>query len=52
MPEAMQKAWAYIFSEWFPTQPYQYAGTPQLEVYPDGDPSSHDYRSEIWVPIR
>jgi len=52
MPEAMQKAWSQIFSEWFPSQPYKHAGTPRLEVYPEGDPSSPDFYSEIWVPIQ
>lgn len=52
MPEAAQKAWSQIFSEWFPFQPYKPAGTPQLEVYPDGDPSSPNFYSEIWVPIQ
>lgn len=51
MPDAMQKVWKEIFSEWFPTSGYKHAGTPELEVYPDGDPFSPDYYSEIWIPV-
>ncbi|MBM6616265.1 AraC family transcriptional regulator [Bacillus suaedaesalsae] len=51
MPDAMQKVWKEIFSEWFPTSGYKHAGTPELEVYPDGDPFSPNYYSEIWIPV-
>ena len=51
MPDAMQKAWKEIFSEWFPSNSYKHAGTPELEVYTDEDPSSPDLYSEIWIPI-
>lgn len=49
---AMQKAWKQIFSEWFPSSHYKHAGTPDLEVYPAGDPWSPDYYSEIWIPLK
>ncbi|WP_066298820.1 AraC family transcriptional regulator [Bacillus sp. FJAT-29937] len=53
MPEAMQKTWKKIYSEWFPTSGYEHAeGVPQLEVYPDDDASSSDYYSEIWIPVK
>jgi AraC family transcriptional regulator len=52
MPEAIQKAWEQIFSEWLPSQHYKLAGTPQLEVYPDDDPTSPDFYSEIWVRLQ
>ncbi|WP_248735649.1 AraC family transcriptional regulator [Neobacillus rhizosphaerae] len=51
MPDAIQQAWKQIFSEWFPSSHYQHAGTPEMEVYSDGDPSSPDYYSEIWIPL-
>ncbi|EZP78266.1 transcription activator effector binding protein [Parageobacillus genomosp. 1] len=51
MPEAMQKAWKQIFSEWLPSSGYEHAGTPALEVYTDEDPSSPDFYSEIWIPV-
>ncbi|CRK82110.1 AraC family transcriptional regulator [Neobacillus massiliamazoniensis] len=52
MPDAMQKAWKQIFSEWFPSSHYEHAGSPELEVYSDGDPWSPDYYSEIWIPVK
>ncbi|MFE8698863.1 effector binding domain-containing protein [Cytobacillus sp. FJAT-53684] len=52
MPDAMQKAWKQIFSEWFPSNQYEPAGTPELEVYSDEDPSSADLYSEIWIPLK
>lgn len=53
MPDAMQNGWKQIFSEWFPTSGYEHAGLPELEVYPDHDnPTSPDYYSEIWVPVK
>lgn len=52
MPHAMQDGWKRIFSEWFPSNSYKHAGTPELEVYTDEDPFSPTLRSEIWIPIR
>lgn len=52
MPDAMQKAWKQIFSEWFPSCDYVHAGTPELEVYSSDDPSSPDLYSELWIPVK
>jgi len=52
MPDAIQKAWKKIFSEWFPSSGYEHAGTPELEVYSDDDPSSLNLYSEIWIPVK
>lgn len=52
MPTAMQKAWKQIFSEWFPSNSYEHAGTPEFELYTEEDPSSPDLYSEIWIPIK
>ncbi len=53
MPDAMPKVWERIFSEWFPATGYEHAGGPEMEVYlSEDDPSSEDYYSEIWVPIK
>ena len=41
-----------IFSEWMPSAGYQHACAPELEVYPEGDTSSPDYRCEVWIPIK
>lgn len=53
MPDAMPRTWKRIFSEWFPATGYEHAGGPEMEVYSsNGDPSSEDYYSEIWIPIK
>ncbi|WP_277584856.1 AraC family transcriptional regulator [Psychrobacillus antarcticus] len=52
MPNAMQNTWKQIYAEWFPSNPYEPAGTPELEVYFDDNPSSENYYSEIWIPIK
>ncbi|WP_100011667.1 AraC family transcriptional regulator [Lentibacillus sediminis] len=52
MPNAMQGVWKKIFSEWFPSSGYEHAGTPELEVYSDEDPSSPNLYSEIWIPVK
>ncbi len=52
MPHAMQDTWKKIYSEWFPSNPYQPTGGPELEVYTNDDPSNPNYYSEIWIPIK
>ncbi|WP_042474917.1 AraC family transcriptional regulator [Bacillus ndiopicus] len=52
MPDAMQNAWKKIYSEWFPSNPYEPAGGAELEVYSDEDPFKEDLVSEIWIPVK
>ncbi len=52
MPDAIQKVWKQIYTEWFPSSHYKHAGTPDLEVYSAGDPWGDDYYSEIWIPLK
>ncbi len=54
MPNAIQKAWQTIFTEWLPATGYEHAGTPEMEVYPPSelDVKNEKYRTEIWIPIR
>jgi len=52
MPEAIQRVWQGIYKEWFPATQYKHAGTAELEVYLAGDPSSEDYKCEVWIPIQ
>lgn len=51
MPTAMADIWGRIFSEWFPTSGYEHAEAPEVEWYSNGDLSSSDYKSEIWIPV-
>lgn len=51
MPNAMADVWGRIFSEWFPTSGYEHAQAPEVEWYSNGDMSSPEYKSEIWIPV-
>lgn len=51
MPTAMTEIWGRIFSEWFPTSGYEHAQAPEIEWYSNGDLTSSDYKSEIWIPV-
>ncbi|MEC0125194.1 AraC family transcriptional regulator [Paenibacillus pabuli] len=47
MPESMQSLWKQIITEWFPSNPYEHAGIPELEVYP-----GPNQPPQIWIPIK
>lgn len=51
MPKAIQDVNRRIYSEWLPASGYDHAKTPDFELYLEGDNSSSDYKSEIWIPI-
>ena len=51
MPKAIQDVNRRIYSEWLPTSGYDHAKTPDFELYPGGDLSSPNYKSEIWIPV-
>lgn len=52
MPHAIQTVFHQIYAEWFPASDYEHAPAPELEVYPEGDTASADYRCEVWIPVR
>lgn len=51
MPDAIQRLWHEICSEFFPASDYKPTYEMDIEAYPPGDMTSSDYRSEIWIPI-
>ncbi|MCX8129749.1 MAG: AraC family transcriptional regulator [Clostridia bacterium] len=51
MPAALQELQKRIVTEWLPTSGYEYADVPDIEVYPEGDTSSPNYRCEAWLPV-
>ena len=51
MPTAIQELQKRIITEWLPTSGYEYADAPDIEVYPEGDTSSPNYRCEVWLPV-
>lgn len=52
MPDAIQQLWYRICTEFFPSSSYEPTYEMDIEAYKDGDMSSPDYRSEIWVPVK
>lgn len=51
MPEAFNKLYHQIYSEFFPTSSYQPRGGPDFEVYPSADVNNPKYTCEIWVAL-
>lgn len=53
MPDAFQKLWKDIYTEFFPTSQYQPApvGGIALEVYPGDNVTAEDYTCEIWISV-
>ncbi len=46
-------AYTRIVTEWFPASKYRRdESVPSLEVFPDGDANSKEYKWEIWMPIK
>lgn len=53
MPDAIQKVWNRIFSEWLPATKYEInTELPDIEYYSPGDNDQPDYYSEIWLPVK
>lgn len=51
MPEAFQKVYKYICTEFFPASEYRPAGI-EIESYPSADTQNSDYTCEIWIAIK
>lgn len=52
LPDAIQDLTRRIFTEWLPSTGYEHDSVPELEVYPQGDIHSPNYRCEVWIPIK
>lgn len=51
MPKAIQDMWHKITAEFFPTSGYEPTYEMDIEAYTEGDMSSENYLSEIWIPV-
>ena len=51
VPNCIHEGWKYVTGTFFPEQGYRHAGTPDFEVYSEGDMYNSDYEMELWVPI-
>lgn len=52
MPQAIQQAWQAATTQFFPSSDYRPTGEFDIEVYPDGNTDSDDYKSEIWISVQ
>jgi AraC family transcriptional regulator len=50
-PDAVQEQWREMCSTFFAGSGYTPTYEMDIEVYPNGDPTSPDYKFEIWVPV-
>lgn len=51
-PETLQKTWGQIYSEWFPSVPYESVNGPEIVWHEHPDTSDPKYHSQIWIPIK
>lgn len=51
MPEAFQKLWKKIYTEFFPASEYKPSGGMCFEVYFNDDVLSEDYVCEFWISV-
>ena len=47
--QSIQELEKRIITEWLPTSGYEYADTPDIEVYLNPDPQKARY--EVWIPL-
>jgi len=52
MPEAFEKIWKRVYSEWLPQANYELVPSYDFEYYTEGDEGSPDYISELWIPVK
>ena len=52
MPEAFQKTYQQICTEFFPQCNYEYGSGVELEVYPSADVQNPDYTCQIWIAVK
>ena len=51
IPASIHHAWKYVLEVFFPETGYRHSGSPDFEVYSEGDMSSPDYQMELWIPV-
>ena len=51
MPEAFQKVYKYICTEFLPASEYEPCGI-EIEAYPSADVQNPDYTCEIWIAVK
>lgn len=52
MPDAFQKTYQQICTEFFPQSNYEYGNGIELEVYPSAEVQDPNYTCEIWIAVK
>lgn len=51
VPECIHMGWKFAMETFLPENRYKHSGSPDFEVYFEGDMYSDDYVMELWIPI-
>ena len=51
IPTAFQTLLHKVYSEFFPTSEYHPCGSLDIQVYPNGNMQSPQYKCELWIPV-
>ncbi|ACV50855.1 transcriptional regulator, AraC family [Lancefieldella parvula DSM 20469] len=51
IPTCIHDGWKYVMEVFFPEHGYVHAGTPDFEVYSEGDMNDSAYEMELWIPV-
>lgn len=51
IPESIHNGWKYAMEVFFPQNGYMHSGTPDFEVYGEGNMDEENYKMELWIPI-
>lgn len=51
VPECIHEGWKHVMEVFFPEHGYAHAGTPDFEVYREGDMYDPAYEMELWIPV-
>ena len=51
VPDCIHEGWKYAMEAFLLEQGYMHAGTPDFEVYSEGNMYSPDYTMELWIPL-
>jgi AraC family transcriptional regulator len=52
MPDAFEKIWKRVYSEWLPQAKYELVPSYDIEYYMEGDKGSPDYICELLIPVK
>ncbi len=51
IPDCIHEGWKYVMGTFLPENGLKHSGTPDFEVYGEGDIYSDEYTMQLWVPV-